>query len=79
MAKFIAALIATLTLFGAPAAYASQAAHPTHPTHPSKHQGDHEHSMTTYTLRGTVVSYGPAFGFFNIVILPRYKPDCRFN
>ncbi len=62
MAKFIAALIATLTLFGAPAAYASQAAHPTHPTHPSKHQGDHEHSMTTYTLRGTVVSYGPAFG-----------------
>jgi hypothetical protein len=62
MAKFIAALIATLTLFGAPAAYASQAAHPTHPTHPSKHQGDHEHSMTTYTLRGTVVSYGSASG-----------------
>ncbi len=59
MAKFIAALIATLTLFGAPAAYASQAAHPTHPTHPSKHQGDQQHPYT-YVLRGTVNSYYPA-------------------
>ena len=59
MAKFIAALIATLTLFGAPAAYASQAAHPTHPTHPSKHQGDQPHPYT-YVLRGTVGSYTAA-------------------
>ncbi|MDA8287501.1 MAG: hypothetical protein M0014_03420, partial [Actinomycetota bacterium] len=67
MAKFIAALIATLTLFGAPAAYASQAAHPTHPTHPSKHQGDQQHPYT-YVLRGTVVSYGSAIGSTNDTI-----------
>ncbi len=60
MAKFIAALIATLTLFGAPAAYASQAAHPTHPTHPThpdKNQGDRKHSDVTYRLRGTLSNY----------------------
>ncbi|MDA8296188.1 MAG: hypothetical protein M0004_06315 [Actinomycetota bacterium] len=57
MARFIAALIATLMLLGTPAAYAAQPAHPAHPGAPFAHRGDRDHADATYALRGTLSNY----------------------
>ena len=63
MARFIAAFITTLTLLGAPAAFASRPSRPTRPTRPTasaSSQTDPARPTVMFVLRGTLGNYTAA-------------------